>query len=256
MAFSSRGTYYESQGVGDPVFLVIGFGQDTSAWQFVAPMLENRQVVVMDNRGCGQSPHPVEPFSLEDLADDVSALADELRLHAIDMVGQSMGGAIVQTVALRRPDLVNRIVLVNSFSKVATAQGYAFESLGRLLEHGASLEDVVRSLCPWVYSSEFLAPPGTMEAIVAAAQAAPPQPVHSYFNQMNALRAFDSTSWLTEIGEQTLVIAGDQDLIVPLPQSRELARRLPNAELEVITSGHGSHIEKPAEVAAAIQHFL
>lgn len=256
MAISSRGTYYESQGEGDPLFLVIGFGQDSSAWQFVAPLLTGRQVVVMDNRGCGQSGHPIEGFSIEDLADDVAAVADELGLTAIDMIGQSMGGAIVQTVALRRPDLVNRIVLVNSFAKVQVAQGYAFEAIGRLLQNGTSLEDVVRTLVPWVYSSEFLAPPETIDMIVAAALAAPPQPVYSYFNQLEALRAFDSTQSLPQINSQCLVLAGDEDLVVPLPHSRKLAMCLGNAELEVISAGHGSHIEKPAEVAAAIQRFL
>lgn len=255
---TSDGTYYEVIGSGPPMVLAIGFGQDSTAWTFVADLLKaDHQLLLVDNRGCGRSPHPQDSFSVADLAGDICAVLDLLDWSAVTVVGQSMGGAIAQTLALARPNLVSELVLVNSFSVVDRAGLAAFEGIQSLLEHGTELADVVRCLAPWVYSSEFLSAPGRVDEIVAAALANPyPQPTHSYVNQLEALKSFDSTPLLPTVSAPTLVIGGRQDRLIPPDQTEALAAALPNSTLTMLPTGHGSHIERPDLVAQTILDFL
>lgn len=246
--------YYERFGTGPTVVLVIGFGQDSTAWGFVVEKLApEHEIILIDNRGCGRSAHPVEPFTMDDLASDVIAVLDHEKAGKVTLAGQSMGGAISQLVAIRRPDLVRQLVLVNSFNRVDNHAKIAFEGLYQLLESGVSLDTVVTCLVPWVYSSEFLALPGCLDSIIQAANTNPyPQPVHSYRNQLDALAAFDSTAHLANIQAPTLILAGQHDVLIPMSAAIALSNNIKRAHLQVINSAHGGHIELPDEVASLI----
>lgn len=255
---SSHGIYWERRGSGPLLTLVIGFGQDSSAWQFVVRELEHDfELVLVDNRGAGRSPNLEESFGLEDLADDVIGVLDELEVSRTAIAGQSMGGAIAQLVALKRPELISELILVNSFARLPTAPRFAFEGVYGLLTHDTALDDVIANLAPWIYSGEFLEVPGRTAELVEAAAANPyPQPVHSYRAQLDAINAFDSSPHLTDIAHPTLVIGGIEDLVAPPTTTNVLADGIPDATLTFLNTGHASHIEAPGQVADTIREFL
>lgn len=246
--------YYERFGDGPTVALIIGFGQDSTAWTFVADKLAaEHEIILIDNRGCGRSSHPTRPFTVDDLASDIISVLDHEQIGRITVAGHSMGGAIAQLVAIRRPDLVRQLVLVNSFNRIDHHAKVAFEGLYQLMDSGASLEQVVTCLVPWVYSSDFLRQPGCLDQIIEAANNNPyPQPVYSFRNQLDALAAFDSTDQLTNIKAPTLILAGQHDVLIPMSAAITLANDIQKAHLQVINSAHGGHIELPDEVSALI----
>ncbi len=255
---TSQSIYWERHGSGPNLTLVIGFGQDSSAWQLVADELaRDFTLLLIDNRGAGRSPNLEESFSLDDLADDAIGVLTELGISETAIAGQSMGGAISQLVALKQPALISEVVLLNSFAAIPAAPRLAFEAVYGLLSHGASLEDVIANLSPWIYSGDFLAAPGRLKQLVQEAANNPyPQSIHSYRAQLDAISAFDSSSRLPEIGQPTLVIGGVEDLVAPPASTDTLASGIPNSTLAFLQTGHASHTEAPGQVADTIRGFL
>src|SRR5438046_9104352 len=85
--------YYEVQGEGEPLLMVMGLGADHLAWALqVGPLSEHFRVVTFDNRDCGQSSYSEGPYEITDLAADASGLADALELDRVQLAGAPMGG--------------------------------------------------------------------------------------------------------------------------------------------------------------------
>jgi pimeloyl-ACP methyl ester carboxylesterase len=102
---------------GDPVVLLHGFPESHRTWRAVAPALaEDHFVVVPDQRGFGGSDKPagVEAYATERILEDLIALADALELERFTLVGHDWGGAVAWLAALRHPDRLKRLVIVNS----------------------------------------------------------------------------------------------------------------------------------------------
>src|SRR6185503_20953113 len=104
--------YWEEQGSGDPILLIMGLGASLEAWDRTAPVLASRyRVILFDNRGVGRSDVPPGPYSLEMMADDAAAVLDAAGVQAAHVYGASMGGMIAQEFALRHPTRVRKLIL-------------------------------------------------------------------------------------------------------------------------------------------------
>lgn len=104
-------------GLGDPVLLIMGLNAPGSAWQpHVDQWSQSFRCLAVDNRGAGASPAPPGPYTTAAMAEDHIRLIENLSLGRCRVVGISMGGAIAQELALRRPDLVERLVLVATWA--------------------------------------------------------------------------------------------------------------------------------------------
>src|SRR5215470_8320991 len=99
--------YYETHGVdGDGLVLVHGYTGDVTDWRFqIAEFAPEYRVLLLDHRGHGRSTAPAEDsaYSIEKMADDVERLAERVGFTRYHLVGHSMGGAVVQEIALRSP---------------------------------------------------------------------------------------------------------------------------------------------------------
>jgi 3-oxoadipate enol-lactonase len=102
---------YEVRGSGAPVALIMGFSGSGRAWsERFLNLLENRfRLVVIDNRGTGESDKPDVAWTLRDMADDVAAVLEHAKLRQTHIFGISMGGMIAQEYALNYPDRVQRL---------------------------------------------------------------------------------------------------------------------------------------------------
>ena len=79
------------------------------------------QVIILDNRGAGQTDVPDGPYTVDQMANDVAALCSALGIHQAHFVGNSMGGFILQTLAFRYPELVKSAIIGNSAATIHTA---------------------------------------------------------------------------------------------------------------------------------------
>jgi pimeloyl-ACP methyl ester carboxylesterase len=105
--------YYESLGSGAPLVMLGGLGLDVSEMGVLTgPLSQRFRVVAVDNRGAGRSAKPPGPYSIEQMAADVTAVLDRLGLPRAHVLGLSMGGRIAMALALACPERVDRLVLV------------------------------------------------------------------------------------------------------------------------------------------------
>jgi pimeloyl-ACP methyl ester carboxylesterase len=123
--------YYEVHGTGDPVVLLHGsFMTITNNWTgWIGELSKTRQVIAVELQGHGRTADIRRDFSYENLADDVAALLDHLKMPSADLIGYSMGGGVAMQCAIRHPDKVRKVV---SISGVFRHDGWVKEALDLL----------------------------------------------------------------------------------------------------------------------------
>jgi pimeloyl-ACP methyl ester carboxylesterase len=120
--------YYEIHGKGEPVVLLHGaFMAITNNWQdMIAGLSKTRQVIAVEMQGHGRTADIKRDFSYENLADDIAAMLDYLKIEKADLIGYSMGGGVAMQVAIRHPEKVRKVV---SISAVFRHDGWVKEAL-------------------------------------------------------------------------------------------------------------------------------
>lgn len=242
-----------------PIVLVMGFSLPGRGWRFVRPGLVNdRQVLTFDNRGAGDSDKPTGPYTMAELAGDVLVLTDHLGFGRFHLVGVSMGGMIVQHVALMARHRLASLTLIATHpgglaARLPRASGIAsfvganlarsparrYESLGRLLFPTAFREQVGQETLESVMRIDF----------------EPRAPRHARRAQLSAVMGHDTRSRLRELdGLPTLVMRPDLDVLVRPSGSDTLHRLIPGSRLVTFPdAGHGLIRQKGDEVARLIR---
>src|SRR4051794_30272254 len=104
--------WWEELGEGSPVLLLMGFGNSGQLWRPVAERLAAKhRVLIVDNRGTGQSDSPKGPYTVPEMAADAVAVLDAAGIDKAAVYGVSLGGAIAQEVAITHPGRVRSLVL-------------------------------------------------------------------------------------------------------------------------------------------------
>ncbi len=249
--------YVEEHGEGHPLLLITGLGYAIWSWQRQIPAWSRRfRVVAIENRGTGRSPKPPGPYSIEQMADDAAEMLDGRRAH---VAGFSMGGYITQTLALRHPDLVDRLVLVCTATggpkHVPTPIGTI--ALWESLAHAPPAE-FARASMPLSFRPGWTDEhPEEFERLLAD-RLEHPTPPECWRAQYDACWDFvGRVTPVEEIAAPTLVAHGDADRIVPYENGVELAGRIPGAELVTFTgAGHLLFIEQHERVNETFAQFL
>jgi pimeloyl-ACP methyl ester carboxylesterase len=230
-------------GRGRPVVLIMGINADAGAW---APHTEQWQrsfrCIAVDNPGAGSSPAPTGPDTTAAIADDYAALIARLRLGPVAVVGISMGGAVAQELALRHPELVERLVLVASWARCDPYTDTVLEVIGALRRQGspaeftAHLQSLVWTPRWFDEHADELRTQRSQELSVPASALA---------GQVAACRTHDTADRLGAVAVPTLVTAGGADRFVPPEASLALARGIPGARFELFAdTGHVHHWEE------------
>lgn len=243
-----------------PVVLVHGLGYARWGWDGLPQRLTEADLdlVLFDNRGIGDSDVPPGPYSAADMASDVIAVMDAAGVERAHVVGSSLGGMIAQEVALRWPARVDRLVLLSTTPGGGEAAPMPQQTVDLLtamptMEPTEALRAAVtNALAPgWVERR-----PDLVDRILEHRLAAPQDPA-GWQAQAHAGMTYDGGGRLGSITAPTLVLHGDEDVVVAPANGDLLATRIPDAGLEVL-EGHG-HLpfwEDPDRVAAAISGFV
>lgn len=251
--------YYEQQGEGPDLLLIMGLGAHLGGWMLNAPALAKQfRVTTFDNRGCGRSSAPDEPYSIGLMADDTAALMDALGIERAHIVGASMGGMIGQELAINHPGRVNTLVLACSRARSSETRKLVAIAQRALWEAGVPPAAIQAIQQPWGSTSAILQDERLpLERLQLAAKDPYPIQLHAYLRQLDAAVAHDTLDRLERIAAPTLVLVGAEDILTPPYESSELARRIPGAEMQVLPrGGHGFNAEFPAEFNRAVAAFL
>ena len=230
-------TYYEEQGSGDPLLLLHGGLADASGFALRTPAFAERyRVIVPDRRGHGRTADVEGPITYDVMADDTIAFMDALGTGPGHLVGWSDGGDVGLLVAIKRPDLVRKLVLM----------GANFSADGLMPEAAAAFKpDSDTSIVPVMRDMWKAAAvdPDRFEAVLD-------KMMHCWFDY--AIPAAD----LARVAAPTLVMVGDDD-IVRFEHSIELFETIPDAQLAVIPgASHLAPVEKPELVNQLVLDFL
>ncbi len=228
----------------------------------VDAIAEQREVILFDNAGVGGSSGTV-PHTVTPMAYDALAFIDALGLEQIDILGYSMGGFVAQELTLIRPRLVRRLVLAGTGPQGGVEQhGYRDEVNGNATADEPGAEDLLtlffeRSETSVAKGWEFV------ERIFTRTE---DRDVGTDLTTRDA--QLDAvTTWgipdasrlnrLAGITQPVLAVNGENDRMVPTPNTFLLAERLPNAQLKIYPdAGHGFLFQYPAEFAAELKEFL
>jgi 3-oxoadipate enol-lactonase len=251
------GLHVEEHGDGEVLLLHQGLGQGSWAWRYSAPVFAERfRTIVFDTRGTGRSHVPDEPYGVAELAEDAVAILDNRTAH---VVGFSMGGYVALTLALSRPELARSLVLAGTGAGGPTRIPRpahvrdAFEAAMRL-----PAEEARRATLPYTFAAGWAeANPERVEEVVAASLEHP-TPLRTIEAHMAACyRFYDEGIEVERIDVPALVVHGDEDLIVPVENGRELARRLPTARyVELAGRGHNLMLQDPETFNELVLNFL
>lgn len=249
--------FVEEHGDGHPLLLIQGLGYATWAWRHqLGPLSERFRVVAFDNAGAGRSAHVPPPYSIERFADDAAAVLDGRRAHVF---GISMGGYVAQTLALRHPHLVERLVLGCTGTggpahlPLPDETQRAWEASAHLPPEQFARNTMHLSFRPGWWEEH----PQQAESLLEA-RLRFPTPPENWRAQYDACWDFVSrVSPVEEIASPTLVVHGDADRIVPYANGVELARRIPAARLGTFAgAGHLFFLEEPERTNELLLDFL
>lgn len=248
--------YYETHGRGEPLVLIAGIGYGTWLWFKQIPALApHYNVIIFDNRGAGRSDKPDEEYNVALLAQDAYELLRTLGVSRAHILGVSLGGFIAQQLALDHPELVRSLVLCSTsfggpnmiLPKGEVLQFMAFGAGKETLPYGLEL----------AFSREYLQQHPHEIAHLTRPLHRHPQPRYAYLRQLMAPINFCSEDRLSEIRCPALVLAGEDDPVVPAENSRRLAAKLPHGQSKIFPGvRHLFFIERADEVNRTILEFL
>lgn len=254
--------HYDIHGLTSPdaptILLSSGLGGSGGYWATQIPALSKRfRVITYDHRGCGKTGGSVpEVGGIAAMADDVLEIADALKLEKFHFMGHALGGLIGLDLALRRPALIESLVLINAWSKADPHSGRCFDVRIALLEN-AGVEAFVKAQPLFLYPAIYMAENPEKMAAEEAHALAHFQGRDNILRRIAALRAFDIDDRLGQIQTPTLVIATRDDLLVPYSRSLRLAEGLPNANLVLtVAGGHAVNVTYPQTFNSAVLDFL
>jgi 3-oxoadipate enol-lactonase len=242
---------------GDPTApaLLLGpaVGLSTALWDpQVEALAEHWRVIRFDTRGHGDSPVPAGPYSIEGLADDVLALANDLGVDQFAYCGLSLGGAIGQQLAADEPDRIRSLVLCCTAPYFGEHTDWHGREQRVRAEGTEWLLDASRER--WFTPAFREREPDQVERMLDVLRRTPPE---GYASCCAALAAFDSRGWLDKIKAPTLVVAGADDPATPPELGEEMAEGIDGATLQVVRdAAHLANIERPDEVSEAVVEHL
>jgi poly(3-hydroxyoctanoate) depolymerase len=246
------------RGSGPPLLLVTGLGASLDLGTPFERELAARglQAVSFDAPGIGQSAPYRWPQRMAGIARTVEHMLDALGYDRLDVLGVSLVGVIAQQLARQAPRRVRRLVLAATGPGLGGVPGSPRVLLSLATPRRYYQPGYYRRIAGRVFGGAARRDPDTLLHGSLARFIERPT-VAGYFGQLYAITGWTSMPWLRTLTQPTLVLAGDDDPIVPLVNGRILARYIPDARLQVIVGGgHLFLLERPAEAAALVADFL
>lgn len=246
------------RGEGPPLLLITGIGASLELARPFERALVARgvQVIAFDAPGVGESTPYTRPRRMPGLARTIQAMLDDLGYDDLDVLGASLGGVVAQQLARQAPQRVRRLVLAATGPGLGGVPGSPRVLLSLATPRRYFQPDYYRRIAGRVYGGEARKDPDAHLHGSDARFVAGPS-LRGYLGQLYAISGWTSMPWLHALLQPTLVLAGDDDPIVPLVNARILANRIPDARLHVVPGGgHLFLLERPAEIADLVTGFL
>jgi poly(3-hydroxyalkanoate) depolymerase len=238
-----------------PLVLANGIGASLELLQPLVDALDpSTEVVRFDVPGVGGSPLPRAPYRLPRLARLLARLLDKLGYGAVDLLGISWGGGLAQQFALGQRDRCRRLVLAATGTGALIVPGRPRVLIKMATPRRYLDADHAERIAADLYGGTARSDPAMARRLLHDHSRV--GPLRGYLYQLAAGAGWTSLPLLPWIRQPTLLLAGDDDPIVPLVNARIMRRLLPDAELHVYHGGHLGLLTEAAELAPVVDRFL
>ncbi|MCK4481339.1 MAG: alpha/beta hydrolase [Candidatus Lokiarchaeota archaeon] len=262
---------YDLKGKGFPLILIHGFGSKKEIWKpQIIDFSKKYKTITFDLRGTGKTDRPNYPYTMEMFADDIKGLMDYLKIESVHLIGRSLGGMIAQNFVLKYPQNVKKLVLI------ATNAIFDNESVvdliinNRIKDIELLKKDPVKAFWNkslFVYHQKFRRELKqnpkkkffnvfSLEDLIEESTINPSR-AQDIINQGNAMKGHNTLNRLSEIKNETLLLAASHDRLIPKSLMVEINKRIPNSILKIIDkAGHFMTVSRATEVNNIILDFL
>ena len=238
-----------------PLLLCNGIGVSLELFQpFVDALDPQRPVIRFDMPGIGGSPAPVVPYHLVTLPSLLAGLLDQLGYEQADVLGISWGGGLAQQFALSRPDRVRRLVLVATAPGALMVPGHPRVLLRMLTPRRHRDPGYAAHVAGELYGGSAREDPIVARDLLHATTRL--GPARGYYYQLISILGWTSLPRLPRLRPPTLILAGDDDPIIPVVNARIMHRLIRRSTLHVYQGGHLELAADPERLASAVQAFL
>jgi aminoacrylate hydrolase len=248
---------HESTPGAPTVLLSSGLGGTAGYWAPQLAALERYRVVTYDQAGTGRNKCRLpDDHSIAAMADEILAVLDATKTDRAHVVGHALGGLAALDLAVRHPDRLRSLTVVNGWAAAHAHTKRCFELRLMLLKHEGPAA-YVKAQPIFLYPADWLAKNAERAAQEEAHGLAGFQGADTLRRRIAALLAFDATPQLAGIRTPTLISAARDDVLVPCSMSEQLAAAIPGATLEVSPWGaHAINVTQPDDFNAMLLSFL
>ncbi|HEX4301357.1 MAG TPA: alpha/beta hydrolase [Rhizomicrobium sp.] len=248
--------HWDAQGEGTAVLLVMGHSYSSALWYPALPAFARQhRVITFDNRGTGAS-DTTRTLTVRQMAEDAVAVMDAAGVAKAHVYGVSMGGIIVQELAMRHPERVTSLIV--GCAGMLTAEKPRAPAAARLLYHLPPR--LLKRLLAAVQGDKSYGSAATATVIAAdrAVLAKDTFTKHGLLAQANAMAHYTTTrEAIAGLTLPALVLHGDEDGLVPFAWGEELAQALPNSSfVRLEGASHNFLVAQRDKANAAVLDFI
>jgi 3-oxoadipate enol-lactonase len=247
--------YWDEQGSGEPLLLIMGLSYPSYMWHRSRPILaKHHRTIAFDNRGIGQSDVPPGVYSIPLMASDAAAVLDAAGVASAHVFGVSMGGMIAQEFALQYPKRARSLILGCTAAGGPNAVQAEPAALQALIRRDLTPEQSKEAIIPFIYDAAT--PRERIDEDMAIRMKWYPTP-QGYAGQLQGIFGWESYSRIAKITAPTLVVHGEADRLIPFENGRLIAGRIPGASFVLIpNASHIFETDQPNAAHHAIIDFL
>lgn len=242
-----------ARGGGVPLLLFNGIGGNIELLGPIARWMPGREVITFDIPGVGHSPMPARPYRMRGIAALAAGVLDHYGHARADVLGVSWGGAAAQQFAHSQGARCRRLILCATAAGMPMVPARPSVLLKMATPRRYISQRYARSISGDIYGGDFRHDP---DLGVQHFRHVKWQSRLGYYLQIAAGTGWSSLPWLWRLKQPTLVMAGQDDPLVPLINARLMNRMIPDSQLKVFDCGHLFLLTRPEASADAINEFL
>ena len=238
-----------------PLLLFNGIGASLDLLQpFVDALDPALEVIRFDVPGVGGSPLPVRPYRFTGLCRLTSQMLDTLGYDTVDVLGISWGGGVAQHFAVTARRRCRRLVLVSTATGAIMVPARPAVLIRMITPRRYLDPEHMQQVAPSLYGGSARDDPDWVAAMMhAQSRVGSPR---GYLYQLLAGTGWTSLPFLPLLRQRTLILAGDDDPLIPLANARLLRLLIPHSRLHVYHGGHLGLVTEAAELAPVVDRFL
>jgi len=236
-----------------PLLLLNGLGANIELMQPFVDALPACTIVMFDVPGVGGSPTPSSPYRVASVARLAERLLDHLGIGNADVLGVSWGGVIAQEFALRNPARCRRLVLAATATGALMVPGHPSALVKMLTPRRYVDRGHSRRVAGEMYGGDFRHDDRLHEHTMRHIRF---ESKRGYYMQLAAAFGWTSVPWLWMLRQPTLIMAGEDDPIVPPVNAQIMAWLIPDSRVRMLDCGHLFLITRPEASGRLVDDFL